>query len=161
MLRSQQPLTTTVFNPLAAAMAAPGFSDAQKQYIQNTIGIKTDRLQEDITKIIENAQEAFSLAQTKLQALFVETTQNAGRADASVNEINMLKTAIEAKFGEHERAIIQSSQATEAGHARLTALHADLEAYAGRAEQTISEIKTAGEVTRAQTMEEFQTFRVT
>ena len=140
-------------------MAAHGFTEAQVKYIERTIGFKTDRQQEDITKITDHAQEAFSQAQNRIEALFVEATQNAGRVDQSVNEINAPKTAIEVKIGEHESGISLSVQAAEAAHARLTVLHVDLKAYAGRTEATIRAIKTTGEVTHAQTMEEFQSFR--
>ena len=66
-------------------MAAHGFNEAQMACIKTTIDIKTDRLQDDLKQITDNAQEAFDLAQSKLQQLFVEATQTAGRVDAQVN----------------------------------------------------------------------------
>ena len=85
-----------------------------------------------------------------------EASQNAGRADQSVQEMNALKADIVAKIAKHENAIILSGQAAEGAHARLTAVHVELDAYAGRSEATFQEIKTAGDLTRAQTMEAFQ-----
>ena len=78
-------------------MAAHGFTKAQMAYIENTIGIKTDRLQDNLKQITDNAQEAFELAQSKLKLLIAEAAQNAGRVDEQVSEMNTLKAAIEAK----------------------------------------------------------------
>ena len=91
--------------------------------------------------------------------LFAEATQNAGRVDAQVSEMNTLKAAIEVKIGQHETAIVMSGQSADGAHARLTILLGELDDFSGRAEALISEVKTAGEVTQAQTMEEFKSFR--
>ena len=79
-------------------MAAHGCNEAQMAYIENTIGIKTDQLQGSLREIATNAQIAFDLAQTKLERLFTEATQNAGRVDTQVREMNELKAAIEVKI---------------------------------------------------------------
>ena len=71
----------------------------------------------------------------------------------------MLKAALEAKIGEHETAITLSGQTAEGAHDRLTAQIGELDAYAGRTEAMIADVKSACEVARAQTMEQFKTFR--
>ena len=50
-------------------------------YIENTIGLETDHLQDNLKEITNNAQRAFDLAQSKLEQLITDATQNAGRVD--------------------------------------------------------------------------------
>ena len=73
-----------------------------------------------------------------------EATQNAGRVDQSVREMNALKTDIVSTISEHEGAITASGHAAEAAHARLTALQFELDAYSGRTETTVREITGRG-----------------
>ena len=63
------------------------------------------------------------------------------------------------KIGQHEAAILMSGQSAVGAHARPTILLGELNAFSGRTEALIADVKSAGEVTRAQTMEEFKTFR--
>ena len=129
------------------------------EYISSTISISAGRLQEDIETITNNAQAAFAQAQAKIEALLSEAAQNAGRVDQGVRDMNTLKAELGTKITEHENAITQSGQAAVAAHDRLSAQQVELDAYAGRTEITVQEIKTAGDLTRTQTMEEFQKWR--
>ena len=70
-----------------------------------------------------------------------------------------LKGAIEAKIAQHEAAIVASGQSADGAHARFTALMLELEGFSGRTKIMITEVKTAGDLTRTQTMEEFQKIR--
>ena len=65
-------------------MAAHGVSQAQMDYIEATIGIKATELQDNIRETSTNAQIAFTLSQTKLEALFSEAQANAARVDSQV-----------------------------------------------------------------------------
>ena len=73
--------------------------------------------------------------------------------------MNERKSAIDVKIAQREAVIAASGQSAEGAHARLTALMSELEGFSGRTESLIADVKMAGEVTRAQTMDEFQTFR--
>ena len=53
-------------------MAAHSFSQEQMHYIETTIDIKADELRDSIRETTTNAQIAFTLSQSKLDALFVE-----------------------------------------------------------------------------------------
>ena len=55
-------------------MAAHGFSDAQMEYIGNTIELQTRALRQNIESITDNAQAAFTQAQTKIELLMAEAT---------------------------------------------------------------------------------------
>ena len=93
-------------------------------------------------EISTNAQIAFDLSQRKLEQLFNEATQNAGRVDTQVREMNELKSAIDVKIAQHEAAIIASGQVAEGAHSRLTALMSELEGFSGRTESLSADVKT-------------------
>ena len=140
-------------------MAAHGFSKEQMDYIETTIGIKADELQNSIRETSTNAQIAFTLSQTKLEALFVEAQSNAARVDSQVKLVNEIKQTIELKMAEHQQAIIAVGQSAESAHARLTSLLAELQSFSDTTAAAIHEVKTSGELTRKETMEEFANFR--
>ena len=66
--------------------------------------------------------------------------------------MNDLKNTIGAKIAQHEAAMVASGQSVDGAHARLTALMHELEGFSDRTESMISEVKTAGDLTRTQTM---------
>ena len=115
-------------------MAAHGFNEAQMAYIENTIGIKIDQLQGNLREIATNAQIALDLAQSKLERLFTEATQNACRVDTQVREMNELKAAIEVKIAQYEAAIVASGQSADGAHSRLTIALSELDEFSGRTE---------------------------
>ena len=73
--------------------------------------------------------------------------------------MNESKSAIDVKIAQHEAAIVASGQSAKGARSCLTALMSELEGFLGCTKSLIADVKTAGEVTRAQTMEEFKTFR--
>ena len=70
--------------------------------------------------------------------------------------MNDLKSTIEAKIAQHKAAIGASGQVADGTHAHLTALMAEPESFSGFTESMIAEVKTVGDLTRTQTMEEFR-----
>ena len=73
--------------------------------------------------------------------------------------MNDLKTAIDSKIVQHEAAIVVSGQSTDGAHARLTALVVELFSFLGSTQTAIAEVKSAGDTTRKETIEEFLKFR--
>ena len=90
-------------------MAAHGFSQEQMHDIETTIDIKADELQDSIRETTTNAQIAFTLSQSKLDALFGEAKANAARVDTQVHLVNEIKQTIELKMVEHQSAIIAAA----------------------------------------------------
>ena len=140
-------------------MAAHGFFQEQMDYIETTIGIKADELQNSIRETSMNAQLAFTLSQTKLEALFSEAQANAARVDSQVQLVNEIKQTIELKMVEHQQAVIASGQSADSAHARLTSLLAELQSFSDTTAAAIAEVKASGKLTRKETMDEFAKFR--
>ena len=140
-------------------MAAHGFTQEQMDYIESTIGIKANELQDNIRETSTNAQIAFTLSQTKLEALFSEAKANAARVDSQVQLVNEIKQTIELKMVEHQQAIIASGQSADSAHARLTSLLAEIQSLSNTTATAIVEVKASGELSRKETTEEFAKFR--
>ena len=128
-------------------------------YIETTIGIKADELQSSLREISTNVQIAFDVSQRKLDTLFNEATANAIGVDSQVQLVNDLKASIELKIVQHETAIVASGQSADGAHARLTALMVELEGFSGSTQTAIAEVKSAGDTTRKEIIEEFAKFR--
>ena len=74
------------------------FTQEQMQYIDATMNIKVEELRTSVVETTTNAQIAFTLSQTKLEALFSEAQANAARVDSQVQLVNDLKGSIELKI---------------------------------------------------------------
>ena len=112
-------------------MAAHNFSEAQMAYIETTIGIKADELQNNFREISTNVQIAFEISQKKVEALFNEAHANATRVDSQVHLVNELNASIELKIVDQETAIVASGQSADGAHARFSALLVDLKGFSG------------------------------